>query len=65
MALAHLVVSIPHDGRAVDIGGDFPAECLIQQIVLGSGREILAAADHMGDAHEMVIDDVGEVEQWT
>ena len=35
LALAHLVVGVPHDGGAVDIGGYVPAEALVQQIVLG------------------------------
>ena len=33
VALAHLVVRIAHDRRAVDIGRDLPAEALVQQIV--------------------------------
>ena len=45
----------------MDIGGDLPAEGLIEQIVLGGGGEILRAPDHMGDAHQVVVDDVGEV----
>ena len=33
VALAHLIVRIAHDRRAVDIGRDIPAEALVQQIV--------------------------------
>ena len=61
MALGHLVVLVPHDGRAVDVGGDLPAEGLVQQIVLGRGGQVLAAPDHMGDAHEVIVHHVGEV----
>ena len=61
MALAHLVVLVPHDGGAVDVGGNLPAEGLIEQIVLGGGGEIFAAPDHVGDAHEVVVHHVGEV----
>ena len=61
MALGHLVLSVPHDGGAVDIGGDLPAEGLVQQVILGGGGQVLAAPDHMGDAHQVVVDDVGEV----
>ena len=61
MALAHLVVLVPHNGGAVDVGGDVPAEGLVQQIVLGSGAEIFAATDHMGNAHQVVVDHIGEV----
>ena len=61
MALGHLVVRVAHDGRAVDILGDVPAEALVQQIVFRRGGQILAAAHDMGDAHEMVVDNIGEV----
>ena len=61
MALGHLVVLVPHDGGAVDVGGDLPAEGLIQQIVLGRGGQVLAAPDHVGDAHEVIVHHVGEV----
>ncbi|CAN4047659.1 Prolyl-tRNA synthetase associated domain-containing protein, partial [Dysosmobacter welbionis] len=33
VALGHLVVLVPHNGGAVDVGGDVPAEGLVQQIV--------------------------------
>ena len=61
MAFRHLVVLIPHDGGTVDIGGHLPAKALIEQVVLGRGAEILAAPDHMGDAHQVVVDDVGKI----
>ena len=61
LPLGHLVVLVPHDGGAVDIGGHVPAEALVEQVVLGGGGEVLAAPDHVGDAHEVVVDDVGEV----
>ena len=38
-----------------------PAEGLIEQDVLGGGGDPLFGADDVGDAHEMVVDDVGEV----
>ena len=52
---------VPHDGGQVDIGGNIPAQRLIQVVVTGRGGKILHAAHNMGDAHEMVIDDVGKV----
>ena len=61
MALGHLVLGVPHDGRAVHIGGDVPAKALIEQVILGGRGQILAAADHVGNAHQVVVDDVGEV----
>jgi hypothetical protein len=61
VALGHLVVLVPHDGRAVDISGNLPAEGLVEEVILGGGGEVLAAADHVGDAHEVVIHHVGEV----
>lgn len=35
VALGKLILRILHDRRAVDVGGDLPAERLIQQVVLG------------------------------
>ena len=54
-------MSIAHDGGAVDICGDLPAEALVQQIVLGRRGQILRAAHDVGDAHEVVVNDVCEV----
>ena len=45
----------------MNIGGDLPAKGLVQQIVLGGGAEVLAAPDHVGNAHQMVVHHVGEV----
>ena len=61
MALGHLVVGIPHNGGAVDVGGHLPAKGLVEQIILGGAAEVLAATDHVGNAHKVVIDDVGKV----
>ena len=61
VALGHLVVRVAHDGRAVDVLRNVPAEALVQQVVLRGGGEILAAAHDMGDAHEVVVHDVCEV----
>lgn len=61
VALAHLVVRVPHDGGAVDVGGHGPAEALVQQVVLGRGGEVLAAPYHVGDAHQVVVHHVGEI----
>ncbi|OPZ78729.1 MAG: hypothetical protein BWY77_01450 [bacterium ADurb.Bin431] len=38
-----------------------PAEILVQQQVLGHGTQPLLAADDMGDLHEMIIHDIGQV----
>ena len=61
MALGHLVMLVPHDGGAVDVGGHLPAEGLVEKVVFGGGAEVFAAPDHVGDAHKVVVDDVGEV----
>ncbi|CAN4023978.1 HTH-type transcriptional repressor glcR, partial [Dysosmobacter welbionis] len=61
VALGHLAVLVPHNGGAVDVGGDVPAEGLVQQIVLGGGAEVLAAPYHVGDAHQVVVHHIGEV----
>src|SRR5699024_1480299 len=61
VALGHLVVGVPHDGGAVDVGGHLPAEGLVEQVVLGGGGQVLAAPDHVGNAHQVVVHHVGEV----
>ncbi len=61
VALGHLVVLIPHDRAAVHVLRDLPSEALVKQVVLRRGGEILAAAHHVGDAHQMVVDDIGEI----
>ena len=61
VALGQLVLRVFHHGRAVDIGGDLPAKGLIQQVVLGGGGQILAAADDMGDAHQVVVHNICKV----
>ncbi|QTK79239.1 hypothetical protein AT6N2_C1503 [Agrobacterium tumefaciens] len=38
-----------------------PAEITVKQDVLGHGRQPFFAARHMGDLHQMVVDDVGHV----
>ena len=38
-----------------------PAERLVEPEVLGRGRDPLLGADDVGDAHEVVVDDVGQV----
>ena len=61
MALGHLVLGVAHDGGAVDVGGDGPAKGPVQEVVLGRGGEVFTAPYHVGDTHEMVVDDVGKV----
>ena len=61
MALGHLMLGIPHHRGTVDVGGDGPAEGLIEQVILGGGGQVFAAPDHMGDAHQVVIHHVGKV----
>ncbi|GBD05395.1 hypothetical protein HRbin20_00978 [bacterium HR20] len=41
--------------------GWFPPKCLVEQDVLGSRRQPLFAADDVGDAHQVVVDDVCQV----
>ena len=38
-----------------------PSKCLIQKIVQGQGRKPLLSADDLGDLHQVVIHDVGEM----
>ena len=64
MPLGELVGGVPHDGRAVNVFRNLPAERLVQQVVLGRGGKILIAADHMGDAHGVVVHHIGKVIGW-
>ena len=41
--------------------GSLPAEGLVEEDVLGRGGDPLLGADDVGDLHEVVVDDVGEV----
>ena len=41
--------------------GHLPAEGLVEQVVLRGGGEVLAAADDVGDAHEVIVHNVGKV----
>ena len=59
--LGKLVGGVAHDGGQVDIGRDLPAQRRVQVIVTGRGGKVLHAAHDMGDTHEVVVDDVGEV----
>ena len=61
MALAHLVVRVAHDGRAVDVGRHVPAEALVEQVVLRRAGQVLRAAHDVGYAHQVIVYDVGEV----
>ena len=45
----------------MDILGDIPAECLVKQVVLGSGGKILVSSYNVGDAHKVVINNVCKV----
>ncbi len=59
--LAQLMMGIPHHGRQVNVLGHVPTKGLVQQVVLGGGRQVLHAPHHVGNAHQVVIDYVGKV----
>ena len=61
MAFGHFVLRVPHHGGAVDVGGYFPTEGVVQQIVLRRGGQVFAATNHMGDAHQVIVDDIGKI----
>ena len=52
------------DGWAVYIDRNFPAECIVETIVLRGGGQVLVAADNVRDLHQMVIHNVCEVISW-
>ncbi len=47
--------------RHVPEARELPAEGVVEQDVLGRGGDPLFGADDVGDVHEVVVDDVGEV----
>ena len=55
------MLRIAHDRRHVDVLRNLPAERLIEQVVLRRRGQVLHAAHDVGDAHQMVVDNVGEV----
>ena len=55
------VLIFSHEQGQVHIGGDLPSEGFVQQVVFGGGGEVLAAPHHVGDMHQVVINDIGEV----
>ena len=61
MTLGQLMVCVTHNGGQVYINGRLPSECFIKQIILGCGGKIFTAADNMGDVHQVVIHNIGEV----
>ena len=46
------------------VGRGSQPQRLLQGDVLRGVHEVLLAAEHVGDAHVVVVDDVGEVECW-
>ena len=59
--LAQLMMSIPHNGRQVDVLGYVPTKGLVQQVVLRGGRQVFHAPHHVRDTHQMVVNHVGEI----
>ena len=59
--LAELLMVLIGDERAVHILRNLPAEGLIETIVLRARAQVLVAANDMGDAHQMIVDDIGEI----
>ena len=60
LALAHLVVGVPHDGGAVDIVGTSQPKPGTADCTWGR-RTGTRNPHHVGDAHQVIVDDVGKV----
>ena len=60
-ALAQLLVILIGDQRTMYVLRYLPAEGLIETVVLRAGGQVLVAAHHMGNAHQVVIDNIGKV----
>lgn len=61
VALAQLLAVLSAEEAGVGEGGRGPVEGVVEGDVLGRGDEPLGASDDVGDVHEVVVDDVGEV----
>ena len=59
--LAELLVIFIRNQRTVHILRNLPAEGLIETIVLRARAQILVATNDVGDAHQMIVDDIGEI----
>ena len=59
--LAQLLVLLVGDQRAVYIHRNLPAESLINTVILRRGGKVFVSSYHMGDPHQMVVHNVGEV----
>ncbi len=55
VSLRKLMGLIFHNRCTVNISRNFPAKCLVQQIILRSRRQILIATNHMGNSHQMIV----------
>ena len=65
VALGHLARAVGlEDERDVSVNGRLGAEGLEELEVFRGVGEVVLAADHVGDLHLDVIDDVDEVEDW-
>ena len=65
IALGHLARTVGlQDERDVAVNGRLGAEGLEELEVLRGVGEVVLAADHVGDLHLDVVDDVDEVEDW-
>ncbi len=61
LALGDLALVGVAEKRHVPEAGALPTEGLVEKDVLGGGGDPLFGADDVGDAHEVIVDDVGEV----
>ena len=53
-------VEVAQEGHVPE-AWELPAEGLVEQDVFGGGGDPLFGADDVGDLHEVVVDDIGEV----
>ena len=59
-----LLMLLVGDQRTVDIFRFFPSKCMIQTGILRCGGEIFITSYHMGDSHQMIVDDIGKIVGW-
>ena len=60
-SLGKLLMLLVGNQRAVNVYRHIPAKCLVKKVVFRCGRQVLISTNHMGDTHQMVVHNVGEV----
>ena len=59
--LGELLMILIRNQRTMHEFRGFPAEGIIESLVLRTGGKILISPNHMGNPHQMVVHDIGKI----